>query len=450
MSASEFLFKKFGLTSKGLLRFVIIATNAQFAYGMITTRETLAIPFMHGLGVDKGQLGWLLSLQGLTLILGAIPLGWLGDKFSIKNIMGFGIIGAGIFSALIVAFCPWANFMHLFIMFTIMFLFCEPVYWPTALKAVRIQTVPQKQATFFGLFEFGRGLTSFVIGLISIGIYGLLGGNAGGDTTNIHAIKVTMMVNAVLMIVSGILVLLIVPPDEELKNKDNKTKEVKEKASFAFIVKAMKMPEVWLTGLGALCVYVSVSAATNYFPMFLQEIYIIPVSLVAIFALFSNSLVRTITAPVSGFVTNWGFKTTAHWMRLCFIALTIGLAGIILLPRDPQYVVIAMLFLMIIFTACLLMRGIYYAPIGEMAIDPNMSASAMSVASSIGYLPQFLAPVVFGLLLQHYDDIGQKDAGYLIMFIVMIILAVCGIFTTSILSGRIIKRRQKLQSEAKI
>ncbi|MDR2480839.1 MAG: MFS transporter [Spirochaetaceae bacterium] len=429
-----------GLDRRGLLNLVILGVNAQLIYAFVDSRLSLSTPFLGGLHIDIAQFGILLGLQGFTICAGAIPLGWLGDRLSMKTILGTGCCVTGLIGCFISIFSMFhhISFPCLFILFFFYYLFCEPVYWPTMLKAVRVTTSAKNQAMVFGWWECMRGFSAFIIeGLIDVAIYKFTG--------SIYAV---MVFNSVVTVTVGLLVLFGIPKEYFQKDVAKDTK-----VALKGVVKAMKLPEVWLTGLGAFCVYTSVSAATNYFLLFLNNVFVVSVTMAAVFGIVSNSVFRTICAPVSGMVTHWKFKTTAHWMRICFITLTIAV-GIVyfVIPKQPEYAFFAVIFLSLIFIACFLMRGIYYSPIGEMNISHEMSAAAMSVASTIGYMPQCLAPVVFGAMINRYvkadaaghvPDPSVAQIGYNRMLLIMFILSAAGIVSTTILGNRIIKRRQE-------
>lgn len=46
--------------------------------------------------------------------------------------------------------------------------------------------------------------------------------------------------------------------------------------------------------------------------------------------------------------------------------------------------------------SCYGIRAVYFVPIGEYGTDPRHSATVMSVASFLGYLPSFFAYPLFG------------------------------------------------------
>lgn len=48
---------------------------------------------------------------------------------------------------------------------------------------------------------------------------------------------------------------------------------------------------------------------------------------------------------------------------------------------------------------CFMIRGVYYAPIGEFNVPAKQSSAAMSFAITLGYIPALLGPIVFGGLI---------------------------------------------------
>lgn len=92
---------------------------------------------------------------------------------------------------------------------------------------------------------------------------------------------------------------------------------------------------------------------------------------------------------------------------------------------------------------CYFIRGIYYAPIGEAKIPNAYSATAMSIASFIGYSPNFLAFTLFGYLLDRFS--GAKAYHYI--FIILLVLSILGIVTNIINHYLIMKAQQKVDEE---
>lgn len=76
----------------------------------------------------------------------------------------------------------------------------------------------------------------------------------------------------------------------------------------------------------------------------------------------------------------------------------------------------SLIVLMLSASACIFMiRGVYYAPIGELGVAKKHSSAAMSFAITIGYFPALLAPILLGRLVKSPDKdaTGQIIRSYL-------------------------------------
>lgn len=420
------ILNRLGFDRKGLIRFIIIVANSQIIYSFNAIREVLYNPYVEALGVSHAQFGILMGIIGAMSTFGNVPLGWIQDRFSARKVLTVDTLIVGCVG-LFIALSPTTNFAILLPCFVIIGLFTEPLYWATVLKSVRSVAKEDKQATAFGFLEFGRGFEDFVQNGICIIIYTALGSTFFG-------IKAAMLFNAVVTLVSAILVWFIVPEENLIQAKKGSEKT---KVAFSGLIKAIKMPEIWMTGIAASCVYATFTAVSTYFVPYLEAVYLLPAAMVGVFGLVNTSLVRFVSGPLSGICADQKFKTSAHWMRFCYIILAILLAVSLIMPKSASLVIPAMIVLMIISVFCYLVRGVYFAPIGESNVPAEMGAAAMSVASFIGYSPQLWGYTVFGAIIDNFES----TTAYSIIFGLLLCLAVLGIFMTTLLGRRILKRR---------
>lgn len=419
---------RLGFDKKTLLRFIIIVANSQIIYSFYAVRSVLYNPFIETLGVSNAQFGVLMGLIGAASTFGNVPLGWIQDRFSIRKVITFDSVVVGCVG-LFIAFAPSTNFTILFICFILLGLFTEPLYWATILKSVRATAKEDTQATAFGFLEFGRGFMEFAQNGLCIVLYTALG-------STLFGMKIVMAFNAVVTLASAVLVWVIVPEDVQ---PETTAGAGKTKVAFSGLLKALKMPEIWLTGIAASCVYATYTAVNTYFVPYLQSVYLLPAALVGVFGLANTSVIRFAAGPLSGIFADQKFKTSAHWMRFCYVALAILLAGALLVPRSTAFVIPAMIILMVISVSCFLIRGVYFAPIGEANVPAEMGAAAMSVASFIGYSPQLWGYAAFGAIIDRFDS----DTAYTVIFGLLLVLAIVGAIMTTLLGRRILKRREQ-------
>lgn len=419
--------QKLGFDRKTLIRFLLIVANSQIIYSFNAIREVLYNPYVEALGITNLQFGVLMGVIGAMSTFGNVPLGWIQDRFSIRKVLAVDTLVVGCVG-LFIALSPVTSFAILLPCFILIGLFTEPLYWASVLKSVRATAKEDHQATAFGLLEFGRGLADFLQNGACILIYTLLG-------STLFGMKTAMTFNAAVTLISAVLIWCFVPEENLLKVQKSTEKT---KVAFSGLLKALKMPEIWMTGIAASCVYATFTAVATYFVPYLQSVYLLPAALVGVFGLVNSSIVRFVSGPIAGVVADLKFKSSAHWMRVCYISLAVLLTAALFLPKRSSLVIPAMVILLVIAVFCFLVRGVYYAPIGEANVPPAMGAAAMSVASFIGYSPQFWGYPVFGAIIDRFEP----QTAYSMIFCILIVLSLVGILMTTLLSRRIMKRRK--------
>lgn len=87
------------------------------------------------------------------------------------------------------------------------------------------------------------------------------------------------------------------------------------------------------------------------------------------------------------------------------------------------------------------MRAVFFAPMDEVNVPRDITGSAMSIGSFVGYLPGAFMYAVYGAILDHYEGL----AGYRIVFITMAVFAVIGFFLSTYIL-KVIKREKAQQA----
>lgn len=453
---------KYGFTPASFFQLILITINAQLIYAFWDIRNSVPGGFPAALGVTDQQAGYLYSMQGLVIILGTIALGWVGDRFSIRSIMLLSTIGVGGISLFLTLASPGLSMSVLLACFFSMLFFSEVLFKPANFKALRISTTEDHQGVVFGLFEFGRGLLAFLVSLLwTVMLYYKAGP------------KEMMMTSCIIVIVTGVAVFFIVPKDQKVGDEDTQVHSTKE--AMQGVLHVAKLPVVWIAGINVFCIYGAFVAAGTYFARFLQGGY--GTSAVAA-AVFATVVIALRMLPlVSSILVEKVFDSTAHFMRVMQIILAVILTAIAMifftnhpdvslyadgyLPENAptglisSFMFWALIILMLLASACIFMiRGVYYAPIGELGVVKKHSSAAMSFAITIGYIPALLAPIVLGGLVKspEKDAAGQIVKSYLtdtqvlgMAFLGLAVLVVISVFMSHMLIK--LKARQQKQHD---
>ncbi|MBQ7497839.1 MAG: MFS transporter [Selenomonas sp.] len=403
---------KYGFTQAAFFQLILITINAQLIYAFWDIRNSVPGGFPAALGVTDQQAGFLYSMQGLVILLGTIALGWVGDRFSLRGIMLLSTIGVGGISLFLTLGSPGLSMPVLLACFFGMLFFSEVLFKPANFKALRLSTTEDHQGMAFGLFEFGRGVLAFLISMVWTGML------------YYHAGPQAMMTTAcAVIIIAGAAVYFVCPKGEKVGD-DSQVSSNKE--AIKGIFKVAKIPGVWIAGINVFCIYGAFVAAGTYFARFLQGGY--GASAVAA-ATFATVIIGLRMLPlVSSVLVEKVFSSTAHFMRAMEILLAVLMCAVGAIfwmnhpdvslyaagyaPGEAPQVISDGMFmltmvLMLCAAACVFMvRGVYYAPIGELGVPKKHSSAAMSFAITIGYLPALIAPILLGSLIRS----PEKDA----------------------------------------
>lgn len=424
------IFKKLKMDKQTLIKFLIVTFSSQIIYSMWTLKGPLYNPFIEAMGITNAQLGHLFTVMGLVGTFGTIFGGFIIDRFSLRKIMAFDLVITGSLGIVMATRPSYSILLLIFIMFG---LTTDCLYWSGVLKSIRVIASDKRQGTAFGAMEFVRGFTDIILASLGVFIFQLLGQKAFGIT-------VAMMTYAVLIILAGILTWLFLPEEDFLQMELN-AKKASEKnlAAFKGLLKIIVKPEVWLIGLQASGVYVCYIGMT-YFVPFLQGVFSLPVLAVAIFGIINTSFMRMFASPLSGLIGDSKFGSSTKLMRILLVCVTALLGIILLIPNKPNFMIISIIALMLITISTYMLRGVYYAPIGELNFPKAHSGSAMAVAAFIGYSPQFWAYSLFGTLIDNHE----ATVAYTKIFTIMIAFTVFGILSSTILC-KMIDKKQKLE-----
>lgn len=405
------LLRSFGFTPKSFVQLLFITLNAQLLYAFWDIRNTLPKDFPVAMGVTDAQAGRLYSMQGLVIILGTIALGWLGDRFTVRSIMVFTTLGVGGISLFISVFSPNLSFPVLLICFFLMLLLSEVLFKPANFKAVRTSVSEEHQGAAFGFFEFGRGVLAFLLSIVWTTLI------ATGATP-----RVIMLTGSGIVLATAVLVFWAAPKDTSVSDD---TVNPSTLDAIKGIGRVAKLPVVWLVGINVFCVYGTFVAAGTYFARFLQAGYGTSAFIAAV---FSTVVIALRMLPlVSSILVEKVFRSTPHFMRfmsllLAVLLLIIGVlffvnpAAVASYPAGDapdgivsKSVLTTLMVLMLLASGCCFMiRGVYYAPIGEFGVPAKESSSAMSFSITLGYTPALLGPIVFGGLIWPAE---RNDAG---------------------------------------
>lgn len=421
-----------GMNQTSLTVFLVVTFSTSI-YWFSGIKSVLYEPFREALGVTNAQLGFLLGLVGFVQIFGYMALGWLQDLVSIRKIIAVDMVGYGAF-ALVLGLVPNLPYWFLVVAFAAFGFFGDAIYWPTVQKATRGAASDARQAAAFSTQEGIRAAVGIVINSLTLGLF-VLGGSG------VFGVRIPMVIYPLFMICYSLVVLKFIPKDFLMRER-KPGKKTDKTVAFKLIWSAAKLPIVWTTGFGAAGGYLVFVAANTYFLPLIQNVFGLSAGVMGIFGIVNAGVMAIIAAPLSGMLATWKFTSSAQWMAVVYVVIAALSVLMIMVPTSRAWTLPVVIIALLISLCCYAVRAVYYAPIGEYGVPRDKSATAMSIASTLGYSPSFFGFVIFGAILDKYSP---EDA-YSRVFIIMAVFAVLA--TVANLIGMWVIRRNGGRSQA--
>ena len=395
-----------------LLNFLVLVLCSQFAFSVLAMKGALLPQMLELWQISKTQFGVLMSIYGIVHNIFYLALAWAQDRFSPRILIPVNMVLGGITTFFLGQTNDFATLCFLFVMLS---LWCEGAFWPAILSSVRKSTSDSNQGKIFGLLEGGRGGIELLQNALTVGLYAWLGYSLLG-------LEIAFMVNAVIMIVLGIVSWFMLPTETLLKSGNDQKAANRE--VLAGMSVTLRLPEVWLAGIAGFGVYLAYTSMP-FFLTYLQDLHALPVLAISIFGIVSTSGGRIGIALPSGFIADRYLGGASGGLRvgLFGVAVLAGLAVAVTLNGGGAWLAMGLMILLAVLF--FFMRALYFAPFGEMGLPPRFSGSVIAVAAFMIYLPSSFAYLLWGFILDSYPG----TLGYGLMFG---ILSAMALFSTAV------------------
>ncbi len=401
-------------------RFLILVLGGGTIYKLANLKDAFYVPMQEFMGLSHTEIGMLLSANAVIATALFVLGGLLADRYETRRLIPLGLIGTGCLGLYLATFPPFSN---LLIVFSLLAVCADCLFWPSLLKAIRNLGDDQEQGRLFGLLEGGRGVVDTLVAFAALGVFVAMGSGENG-------LKSAILFYSVIDLLAGTLTWFLL--------KGGNTQPVaKPKHGLTNLMEAIKVPGIWLVSLNVFMVYI-VYCGLTYFIPYLKEMYGLPVALVGAYGIINQYFLKILGGPAGGFIADKQFKSTSRYLKWAFMALLPLMAVIMLIPKSPGFIYAGMAatlsFALIVFS----MRGVFWAPMGEVGIPQHITGSAFGIGCLIGYAPGMFAYVIYGAILDHFP----AQQGYNYVFTLMSLLAVVGFVVSSLLCRAVRKKAQ--------
>ena len=367
-----------------------------FMYVMPYMKSRFYDQMIAAMGCTIAQLGSLMTYYTIALTISYLPGGWIGDKFNPKPVLLASIFGQAILSFLFMF--TYQSYTMAVIIWCLMALTGGFAFWPSLMKGIRMTGTDEEQGRIFGIFEALNGCASLLLSFIMLGIMAIAG--AGDLVTGFKSAVACM---GGLSIVSGLLILVLMPKDATY----GATEE--EKAATITVrdyIDTFKIPGVWIMAILVWC-YVTVSAVASYLTPYSTNVLGMSAVLAASIGTIRTYGCRLIGGPLGGFLADKAFHSVSKEQVLGQLACLVTLGIFLVIPSGINGTVLVIL-LLLVGVAMFLCKGTYFSVQPELGIPTTVSATAVSIATLIGYLPDMFVHTMFGNWIDTYGNAGYS------------------------------------------
>ena len=412
---------------KKWISFGTLMLGAGTIYKLGFMKDAFYVPMQEFMGLSHTQIGIAMSVAGWISTFGFLAAILVVDRISKKIMIPASLLGICVCGLFLSTFPSYPVFLLIYCLLAI---FADMLYWPTMLKTVRLLGNEDEQGRMFGILEAGRGLMDTIVAFCALAIFSAMGSTAAG-------LRAAILFYAIVPGVIAIVAFFLLEPDEKPEVSVSKASSAaKPKKKDNTIKRALKNKNIWLVSFNVFFVY-SVYCGLTYFIPFLEEAYALPAALVGVYGIINQYGLKMLGGPIGGFITDKVLHSATKYLRICFVIVAGILVVFACLPHKELGIVMGMVITLTISAFVFSMRAIFFAPMDEVKVPRDITGSAMSIGSFVGYLPGAFMYAVYGGILDKFEGM----AGYRIVFIVMACFAVIG-FLLSAYILRVIKKQK--------
>ena len=400
-----------------------------FMYVMPYMKSSFYDQMIAAMGVTNEQLGALMTYYTIALTISYLPGGWIGDRFKPKPVLLISIFGQAALSFLFMF--TYESYTMSVIIWLLMALTGGFAFWPAIMKGVRMTGTDEEQGRMYGIFEALNGLASLVLSFIMLGIMAIAG---AGDL--ISGFKKALACMGALSLLSGVLVLILMPKNSAYGVSEA---EASQKITLKDYISTFKIPGVWIMSILVWC-YVTISAVASYLTPYSTSVLGMSATLAASIGTIRTYGCRLVGGPLGGYLADKAFHSVSKEQVLGQAACIVTLLLFIIVPSGVNSVILVIM-LLLVGVAMFLCKGTYFSVQPELGIPTNVSATAVAIATMIGYLPDMFVHTMFGNWIDAYGNAGYTRI--LIYGVVTGVLGLIGALLAVRQSKKIAKRAQK-------
>lgn len=378
-------------------------------YKLPYLRETYYAAMQEATGATNAQLGFLMSAYGFVNFILYLPGGWAADRFSARKLMVFSLVSTGLTGFYYATFPSYTIIVLLHALWAVTTVF---TFWAVCVRIIRELGESKEQGRLYGFWYLGKGLTSMIVGFISVPIFTRFGEGVSG-------LRATIIFYSIVTLLVGVACWFVIEDDTITGDKSTfKFSEMKD---------VLKLPAAWVAGIVTFCmwsIYIGFGMVTPY----LTQVFNMSEANVAIASILRAYVLFGIGGLVGGQLAD-RCKSRTRFMIYAFIGMIVFTTVYILLPGDAGHIALALTNMVALGSFIYCANAVFFSIIDEVNIPARVTGTAAGLISLLTYFPEIYAYTLVGDMV----DKAPGVAGFRNVFIFMLVHAVIGLTAAFIL-----------------
>jgi nitrate/nitrite transporter NarK len=376
-------------------------------------------------GLTNTELGTVQAAYGIVAMLAYFPGGPLADRYSARGLLTLSLLSTaagGLYLATLPGFTGAILVWGFFGLTTIL------LFWAALIRATREWGGDHTQGRAFGLLDSGRGVFSAALASLSALLFAFLfpdGIVAAEMADREAALRMVILGYSVVTALSGVFVWYALAPAADSTQRHFERWDPHGESLGMHIMRALRLPAVWLISLVVFCAYVAYKGFDNYSLYAVEGFGLNQVESAQLAAL--GAWMRPVGALGLGLLGD-RYQVTRMTV-ICFVALLVSQLLFAVYTPVPGALWVLLSNLLVGSLAMFGLRSLYYALLEDAQIPAAITGTAVGIISVIGYSPDVFVSLVGGMLL----DASPGITGHQHYFGFLAIFALLGLVTSIIL-----------------
>jgi nitrate/nitrite transporter NarK len=383
-------------TPRNYLQLSILAFGACMIYTLPYLRYVFYDPLQGALGLDHGQFGLTMSVFGVFATLTYLPGGWLADRISPRKLLTFSYVTTGLMGFWL---ATWPPFWACAVIHGFWGVSTSLTFWAALIRATKDVAPADRQGSFFGLLESGRGLFSTVTNFLIVWLFTVF-------ATPVIGLFWTVVVLSSLSVLSGLLTWLLFKDPAVLTPNPSIIKD---------FGRTIRSPMVWALSMIIFTAYFA-RCVGSFMTPYMTGVLLLSAGTAGALATTWNYVGQLLGGPLGGLTAD-RLGSRPLVVAAGFAGMTLAFLALALTSGGSVAVVLSVGFVILMFLSMFVVRGVYFALLEDMGIPSNISGAAIGLASLIGFTPEIFAYSLCGGVLDRYQAMGRAADGYQVLFL---------------------------------